>query len=66
MTELQQFVSVAESLAKKAGDLCLELQGNLGDVKYKFAKPSRRTPSVPRKQAWWRGATRVTAGLSTR
>ncbi|MBR6317048.1 MAG: inositol monophosphatase [Fibrobacter sp.] len=38
MTELQQFVSVAESLAKKAGDLCLELQGNLGDVKYKSAK----------------------------
>lgn len=38
MTDLQQFVSVAESLAKKAGDLCLELQGNLGDVKYKSAK----------------------------
>jgi myo-inositol-1(or 4)-monophosphatase len=38
MTDLQQFVFVAESLAKKAGDLCLELQGNLGDVKYKSAK----------------------------
>ena len=38
MTEIQQFVSVAESLAKKAGDLCLELQGHLGDIKYKSAK----------------------------
>ncbi|MBR5694076.1 MAG: inositol monophosphatase [Fibrobacter sp.] len=38
MTEIPQFVSVAESLAKKAGDLCLELQGHLGDIKYKSAK----------------------------
>ena len=38
MTEIENFLSVAESLAKKGGDLCLELQGNLGDVKYKSAK----------------------------
>ena len=38
MTEIENFVSVAESLAKKAGDLCLELQGHLGDIKYKSAK----------------------------
>ena len=30
MTEIENFVSVAKSLAKKAGDLCLELQGHLG------------------------------------
>lgn len=38
MTEIENFLSVAESLAKKAGDLCLELQGHLGDIKYKSAK----------------------------
>jgi myo-inositol-1(or 4)-monophosphatase len=38
MTEIENFLSVAERLARKAGDLCLELQGNLGDVKYKSAK----------------------------
>ena len=34
----QNFLKVAESLARKAGDLCLELQSNLGDVRYKSAK----------------------------
>jgi len=38
MTEIENFLSVAESLAKKGGDLCLELQGHLGDIKYKSAK----------------------------
>jgi myo-inositol-1(or 4)-monophosphatase len=38
MTEIENFLSVAERLARKAGDLCLKLQGNLGDVKYKSAK----------------------------
>ena len=34
----QNFLSVAESLAKEAGALCLEIQQNLGDVKYKSKK----------------------------
>ena len=38
MTEIENFVSVAERLARNAGDLCLELQGHLGDVKYKSVK----------------------------
>lgn len=38
MSELDSFVAVAEDLAKKAGDLCLELQKNLGDVRYKSVK----------------------------
>lgn len=38
MSEIESFVSVAEDLAKKAGELCLELQKNLGDVRYKSAK----------------------------
>lgn len=38
MTEIETFLSVAENLARKAGDLCLELQKNLGNVKYKSAK----------------------------
>ena len=38
MTEIENFLSVAERLAKKTGDLCLELQGHLGDIKYKSAK----------------------------
>ena len=33
-----EFLKVAESLARKAGELCLELQNNLGDVRYKSAK----------------------------
>lgn len=36
MTE--DFLSVAEALAKEAGALCLEIQQNLGDVKYKSKK----------------------------
>lgn len=36
--EIQKYLSVAESLARRAGDLCLELQKNLGDVKYKSVK----------------------------
>ena len=36
--EQERFLSVAESLARKAGNLCLELQQNLGNVKYKSAK----------------------------
>lgn len=38
MIETENFLSVAERLARKAGDLCLELQGHLGDIKYKSAK----------------------------
>ena len=38
MSDYQEFLSVAESLAKQAGALCLELQQNLGDVKYKSKK----------------------------
>ena len=34
----EEFLKVAESLAKEAGALCLELQQNLGDVKYKSKK----------------------------
>ena len=33
-----EFLKVAESLARKAGELCLELQNNLGDVRYKSVK----------------------------
>ena len=33
-----EFLNVATDLARKAGDLCLELQNNLGDVRYKSAK----------------------------
>lgn len=32
------FLKVAENLTREAGKVCLELQGNLGDVKYKSAK----------------------------
>ena len=34
----QIFLSVAEALAKQAGALCLEIQQDLGDVKYKSKK----------------------------
>lgn len=36
--DTQKFLSVAEKLAEEAGKLCLELQKNLGDVKYKSIK----------------------------
>lgn len=38
MLEIESFLSVAESLAKQAGDLCLEIQKNLGEVHYKSKK----------------------------
>lgn len=38
MSEIESFLSVAKSLAQRAGDLCLELQGKLGDVRYKSLK----------------------------
>ena len=38
MSEIEKFLSVAESLAKRAGELCLEIQQNLGDVHYKSKK----------------------------
>lgn len=38
MNDVEQFLKVAENLAEQAGKICLELQGNLGDVKYKSAK----------------------------
>ena len=34
----EDFLKVAEALAKEAGALCLEIQQNLGDVKYKSKK----------------------------
>ena len=36
--QIENFLSVAESLAKQAGDLCLEIQQNLGEVHYKSKK----------------------------
>ncbi|MCF0216799.1 MAG: inositol monophosphatase [Fibrobacteraceae bacterium] len=38
MQDLIQFLTVAEELARKAGEICLDLQNNLGDIKYKSAK----------------------------
>ena len=38
MSEIENFLSVVESLARRAGDLCLEIQQNLGDVHYKSKK----------------------------
>ena len=38
MEDLQAYLKVAEDLARKAGELCLCLQGELGDVKYKSQK----------------------------
>ncbi len=37
-SETEKFLKVAEELARKAGEICLDLQSNLGDVKYKTAK----------------------------
>ncbi|OWV00466.1 inositol monophosphatase family protein [Fibrobacter sp. UWR2] len=36
--QIEDFLSVAESLAKQAGDLCLEIQQDLGNVHYKSQK----------------------------
>ena len=33
-----EFLNVAKDLARKAGDLCLDLQSNLGDIRYKTVK----------------------------
>lgn len=38
MQDTTEFLEVAKSLAKAAGDLCLDLQKNLGDVRYKSVK----------------------------
>ena len=38
MQESQNFLSVAETLAKRAGDLCLEIQQDLGEIHYKSKK----------------------------
>ena len=38
MLDTRNFLSVAESLAKQAGDLCLEIQNDLGEVHYKSKK----------------------------
>ena len=34
----EDFLNMATELAHQAGELCLELQNNLGDVRYKTAK----------------------------
>ena len=36
--DTQKFLEVAEALAKEAGALCLEIQQDLGDIKYKSKK----------------------------
>lgn len=36
--QIENFLSVAESLAKQAGDLCLDIQQDLGEVHYKSKK----------------------------
>ena len=36
--QTEKFLSVAETLAKRAGDLCLEIQKDLGEVHYKSKK----------------------------
>lgn len=36
--QIEDFLSVAESFAKQAGDLCLEIQQDLGNVHYKSQK----------------------------
>lgn len=36
--QIENFLSVAESLAKQAGDLCLNIQQDLGEVHYKSKK----------------------------
>ena len=38
MLDTRNFLSVAEMLAKQAGDLCLEIQNDLGEVHYKSKK----------------------------
>ncbi|MBO4437424.1 MAG: inositol monophosphatase [Fibrobacter sp.] len=38
MNNTEQFLSVAQSLAKRAGDLCLEIQQDLGEIHYKSKK----------------------------
>lgn len=38
MNTPEDFLKVAEGLAREAGKICLELQGHLGDVKYKSVK----------------------------
>lgn len=38
MLDTRNFLSVAETLAKQAGDLCLEIQNDLGEVHYKSKK----------------------------
>lgn len=38
MSNTEDFLKVAEALAKEAGTLCLEIQQDLGDVKYKSKK----------------------------
>ena len=38
MSTTEDYLKVAEALAKEAGALCLEIQQNLGDVKYKSKK----------------------------
>lgn len=38
MGNTEEFLKVAEDLARKAGNVCLDLQNNLGDVKYKSVK----------------------------
>ena len=38
MEELKKYLDLAERLGREAGELCLRLQGELGDVKYKSVK----------------------------
>ncbi len=38
MPDTQTFLSVAETLARRAGDLCLEIQQDLGEIHYKSKK----------------------------
>lgn len=38
MEDLKKYLDLAERLGREAGELCLRLQGELGDVKYKSAK----------------------------
>ena len=38
MEDLKKYLDLAERLGREAGELCLRLQGELGDVKYKSVK----------------------------
>ena len=38
MSTTEDYLKVAEALAEQAGALCLEIQQDLGDVKYKSKK----------------------------